>query len=99
MVPSTNGEEAVQLYKRAMESRKPFDVVILDLTVKGGMDRKDTVKELLGIDPKVNAIIASGYSNDPVLLEYRHHGFKGALSKPFHVGELTKTVSKVLPRS
>jgi signal transduction histidine kinase/CheY-like chemotaxis protein len=97
--PSNNGEGVLKLYNKAMESKKPFDIVILDLTIKGGMGGKETIKELVKIDPRVHAIIASGYSNDPVMVEYKQHGFKGALSKPFHVRELGHMVSKALERA
>ena len=92
---SKNGEEAIALYKKAMDSRRPFSTVILDLTVRGGMGGKETMKRLLEIDPKVEAVISSGYSNDPIMLEYREHGFKGALAKPFQISQLVEIVSTV----
>jgi len=92
---SKNGEEAIALYKKAMESRRPFNTVILDLTVRGGMGGKETMKRLLEIDPKVEAVISSGYSNDPIMLEYREYGFKGALAKPFQISQLVEIVSTV----
>jgi CheY-like chemotaxis protein len=92
---SKNGEEAIALYKTAMESRRPFNTVILDLTVRGGMGGKETMKRLLEIDPKVEAVISSGYSNDPIMLEYKEYGFKGALAKPFQISQLVEIVSTV----
>jgi len=91
-----NGEEAINLYKRAGELGQPFNAVILDLTVPGGMGGKETVKELLKIDPGANVIVSSGYSNDPIMAEYNKHGFKGIVAKPYKPKELSEVVSKVI---
>ena len=83
-----DGVEAIKLYKRAMDSGKPFDGVILDLTVKGGMGGKDAVKTLLKIDPQIKAIVSSGYSNDPVMTDFRKYGFVESLPKPYTIENL-----------
>ena len=83
-----DGVEAIGLYKKAMESEKPFDMVILDLTNKVGMGGAETIVRLLEIDPDVKAIVASGYSNDPIISNFREHGFRGALPKPFNFDQL-----------
>ncbi|MBI5406506.1 MAG: PAS domain S-box protein [Nitrospirae bacterium] len=91
-----NGDEAINLYKRAGELGQPFNVVILDLTVPGGMGGKETVKELLKIDPGANVIVSSGYSNDPIMAEYEKYGFKGVVAKPYKLKELSAVVNKVI---
>ena len=83
-----DGVEAIGLYKKAMESEKPFDMVILDLTNKVGMGGAETIVNLLEIDPDVKAIVATGYSNDPIISNFREHGFRGALPKPFNLDQL-----------
>jgi signal transduction histidine kinase/CheY-like chemotaxis protein len=83
-----HGEEALWSFSRAVESGRPFDVVILDLTVKGGMGGKETVKKLLEIDPNVKAIVSSGYSGDPIMSEFRKYGFSDALAKPYRMSQL-----------
>ena len=85
---AVDGVEAIELYKKAMESEKPFDMVILDLTNKVGMGGAETIVRLLEIDPDVKAIVASGYSNDPIMSDFREHGFCGALPKPFTLDQL-----------
>ena len=85
---AVDGVEAIELYKKAMESEKPFDMVILDLTNKIGMGGAETMVNLLEIDPDVKAIVASGYSNDPLMSNFREHGFRGALPKPFNLDQL-----------
>lgn len=93
---SRDGEQAIKLYACAMEQSQPFDLVVLDLTVPGGMGGKQTIKELLKLDPDIKAIVVSGYSNDPVIANYRDYGFKGMIKKPFTIEELSKTVSRVI---
>ncbi len=78
-----NGEKAVDIYKNAMSTENPFDAVIMDLTIPGGMGGKEAIKELLEIDPHVKAIVSSGYSYDPIMSNYRDYGFMAVLTKPY----------------
>ncbi|MFC1718487.1 PAS domain S-box protein [Candidatus Poribacteria bacterium] len=87
---AVDGAEAIEIYKEAMESGDPFDAAIIDLTIPGGMGGKEAVQKLTEIDPGINAIVSSGYSNDPVLANFREYGFKGVVSKPYKVTELSE---------
>jgi len=91
-----NGEEAITKYEEAKNSGNPFDTVILDLTVPGGMGGKKAIEKLLKIDPDVKAIVSSGYSNDPVMANYEKHGFRAVVAKPFDLKELNEAIKKVL---
>jgi len=91
-----DGEETMALYAKAMEEGKPFNAVIMDLTVPGGMGGKETIKELLKIDPNVTAIVSSGYSNDPVMAEYQNYGFKGVMAKPYKMKELSELLDRII---
>ena len=95
---SKDGAQAVEMYKKAMESGNPFDAVILDLTVRGGMGGKEAIKRLIEIDPKIKAIVSSGYSNSPVMTSYKDYGFIGVIAKPYNINELSKKLNEVLKR-
>ncbi|TCL76885.1 PAS domain S-box-containing protein [Hydrogenispora ethanolica] len=90
-----DGAETVALYRQAKQSGAPFDVVILDLTVPGGMGAQETLPLLKNCDPAAKVIVSSGYANDPLLAEYRTHGFDGVVSKPYKVDELHKVLKRV----
>ena len=91
-----DGAEALRIYKDTQESEKPYDAVILDLTIPGGMGGKEAIKKLLEIDPEVKAIVSSGYSDDPVLANFQEYGFKGMMPKPFEFRSLGKVLHEVL---
>ncbi len=91
-----DGEEAVTLYSRSLKTAKPFDAVILDLTVRGGMGGKEAIQELMAIDPGVKGIVSSGYSDDPGMTDYKQHGFSGVVAKPYTLEELGEKLSQVL---
>jgi CheY-like chemotaxis protein len=83
-----NGREVIELYKKANETGTPHDLVIMDLTVPGGMGGKEAIAELLLINPDIKAIVSSGYSNDPIMADCRKYGFCGVLKKPFKIADL-----------
>lgn len=91
-----NGEEAVREFEAAIASGKPYDAVILDLTVPGSMGGRQTMQKLRELDPEVAAIVSSGYANDPVMSHYREYGFVAALSKPYSAKEMADVVGRVL---
>jgi two-component system cell cycle sensor histidine kinase/response regulator CckA len=93
-----NGEEAVDAYKKGMENGDPFDIVILDLTVRGGMGGSDAIRRLREIDPGVRAIVSSGYSRDPVMLNHAQYGFSGVLPKPYKVQELFDAIRSAMTK-
>jgi two-component system cell cycle sensor histidine kinase/response regulator CckA len=91
-----DGEAAVELYRKSLESGDPFDAVIVDLKIIGGMGGEEATKRLLEIDPGVKVIASSGYSNDPIIANYRKYGFRGALAKPYTMEELALTLDRIL---
>jgi PAS domain S-box-containing protein len=91
-----NGRLAVEAYKKALVDKQPYNAVVLDLTVPGSLGGKQTLVELKGIDPKVKAIVSSGYSEDPVIANPEEAGFCGVLKKPYTVYQLSKVLFRVL---
>jgi signal transduction histidine kinase/ActR/RegA family two-component response regulator len=93
---AADGAAAVAAYQAAREAGSPFDVVVLDLTIRGGMGGVETMRRLLELDPGVTAIVSSGYSDDAVLATYREQGFRAFLKKPYRLEELRETLDGVL---
>jgi CheY-like chemotaxis protein len=91
-----DGETAIEIYSKAMKNNQRFDAIILDLTVPAGMGGKEAMSKLLEIDPQVNALVSSGYSNDPIMADYKSYGFKGIITKPYNVEELNKSLQLIL---
>jgi PAS domain S-box-containing protein len=94
---AVDGGQAVEYYRRALSKGRPFDSVILDLIVPGGMGAKETVAQLSELHPGVHAILASGYAQDPAVTEYRENGFRAAIAKPFTLEELSRTLGSIRP--
>jgi len=95
VVTVRDGLEAIEKYKQERDSSEPFDAVILDLTIKGGMGGEQTMRELLKIDPDVKAIVSSGYFNDPVMSDFEKYGFMGALAKPYEKKALKEVLESL----
>ena len=91
-----SGDEVLKAYSQAMDEGVPFDLVIMDLTIPGGMGGRKTIEKLLVIDPQVLAIVSSGYSNDPVMANFQDHGFAAAIVKPYLLKELSDTINKLI---
>jgi signal transduction histidine kinase/ActR/RegA family two-component response regulator len=91
-----DGNEAIDMVKKGKEVKKPYDAVILDLTIPGGMGGKECITKLLEIEPGIKAIVSSGYSEDPVLANFQEYGFKGVMPKPFAALSLSKVLHDVL---
>jgi PAS domain S-box-containing protein len=95
VVFAEDGDKAVKKFKEEKSTSHPFDAVILDLTIPGGMGGKDTLKEIRKIDPKVKVIVSSGYSNSPIMANYDKYGFNGVIAKPFNIEELIRVLTNV----
>ena len=91
-----DGEQAVRKYKHAEISGTFIDLIIMDLTIPGGMGGKEAVREILAINPTAKVLVSSGYSNDPIMADYKRHGFSGALAKPYQLNELKQIIEQVL---
>lgn len=96
VVLAEHGEEAIEKYSAFQVQGKNIDLVIMDLTIPGGMGGKDAIREILEIHPGVKAVVASGYSNDPIMANCEQYGFVAAISKPYQKQELFKLIHSIL---
>ena len=92
-----SGEETIELYKNSMESGAPFSLVIMDLTIPGGFGGKEAAEQILSLFPKARLAVSSGYSNDPIMSNYKEYGFSGAIAKPYSIHAFEKVLGPLLP--
>jgi CheY-like chemotaxis protein len=93
---STNGEEAIAAYKEAKEAGRPFDAVVFDLTVPGGMGGEEAANLLLEYDPQLIAIASSGYTTSNVMSDCTNSAFKAVVPKPYRIKEMSDALHRVL---
>jgi two-component system cell cycle sensor histidine kinase/response regulator CckA len=93
---AVDGAEAVRKYQEARSAKRPFDLVVMDLTVPGGLGGREALELLRKIDPEVRAIVSSGYSQDPVMASYQAHGFRSILPKPYDLDQLRHVLETTL---
>lgn len=91
-----DGQEAIEQYRMALQSGRPFDAVILDLTVPGGMGGKETLQKLRELNGGIKAIVSSGYFNDPIMANFKEYGFYGVVAKPYNLVELSNILQQVI---
>ncbi len=96
VICAADGAEAIALYEAAKESGHGFDAVLLDLTVKGGTGGIDTAARLKEMDPAAKLIVSSGYSDSPVLSDFRKYGFDDMLPKPWTPAQIAEVFDRVL---
>ncbi len=95
---AADGDETLQKYTAARESGKPFDLVIMDLTIRGGKGGQETIKELLDIAPEARVIVSSGYASGPIMADFAAYGFSGKLAKPFMMKDLEQEIIRVMKK-
>ncbi len=93
---AADGQAMVDAYCSARDAGRPFDAVVMDLTVPGGMGGLEALERLRALDPEVQAIVSSGYSSDPVLANYRSYGFSGRVAKPYEIADFGRVLREVL---
>lgn len=96
---AAGGEQAIELFRQRKASGNPFDLVILDLTVKGGMGGEEAISILRQVDPGIVAVVSSGYADSPVVSNYRAYGFAAYLNKPYKIGDLKDCLTRLLAKS
>jgi PAS domain S-box-containing protein len=96
VVGVADGQAALDAYRRGREAGRPFDLVIMDMTIPGGMGGVEAIGKLLAYDPRAKALVSSGYANDPVLADFRQYGFRGLVAKPFQADDLYDAINHLL---
>jgi len=91
-----DGREALAQYQQSLAANQPYDAIIMDLTIPGGMGGKKAISQLLAIDPDAKVIVSSGYSTDPIMSNFSQYGFKGVVAKPYDLYELGRVLKKVI---
>ncbi|HOT75525.1 MAG TPA: ATP-binding protein, partial [Candidatus Wallbacteria bacterium] len=91
-----DGNEAIQLYRKSIADKAPYEILIMDLTVPGGMGGVETIKILKQIDPEVTAIASSGYFDSPSISNYSSEGFAGFIAKPYKIHDLNMLIKKTI---
>jgi PAS domain S-box-containing protein len=93
-----DGAEAIDLFRKAVLSGSPYDLVVLDLTVPGGMGGREAMESILAINPMVRAVVSSGYVNDAIMQDYRKYGFSAVVAKPYSIEQFRKVIESVFHR-
>ena len=96
VILAEEGRKAIDIYQEAIKCNQPFDLIIMDLTISGGMGGKEAIREIITIDPKAKVIVSSGYSNDPIMANFRDYGFSAAIAKPYKMSELINVITQLL---
>jgi two-component system cell cycle sensor histidine kinase/response regulator CckA len=95
---ASDGATAIDKYQEAIRAGRPFDLVIMDLTIPGGMGGQETIQALLKIEPGTRAIVSSGYADDPIMTNYQDHGFVGVIKKPYKISTFSHVLHEILGR-
>lgn len=93
---ASDGEKAIDAYLQGLQSGSPFDLVIMDLTVPGGMGGQEAIAHLRDVDPNIKAIVSSGYANELIIMDYERFGFCGVMTKPYKIEEINKVINQVI---
>lgn len=89
----SDGVEAIAEYRKQLATQEPYSAVIMDLSIPNGMGGKEAISEILEIDKSAKVYVSSGYSNDPMMINYQDYGFTGVLNKPFDLAAMQETLA------
>ncbi len=96
VIETADGTDTIKRYQESVEEDRPYDLVVLDLTIPNGLGGVRTMERLRQIDPNILAIVSSGYSDDPVMAKPAAYGFSAVLPKPYEPSDLLRLVKSVL---
>jgi CheY-like chemotaxis protein len=93
-----DGAAAIEIFSKERTGGRPFDLVILDLTVPDGMGGKEAFEKLRKADPSVKVVISSGFTEDPMMTDYAKHGLAGILAKPYRISDIKALLEKMIQK-
>jgi PAS domain S-box-containing protein len=93
---ASHGEQALKMYRDRLERGRPYDLVIMDLTIRGGMGGLEASQRMRALNPDVKVVVSSGYSNDPVMGDPIKFGFLGAIPKPYKMMEMSRVIHDLI---
>ncbi len=96
---ASEGTDALARYQAARQSGQPFGAIIMDLSIVDGMGGRETIQQLRALDRDIPVVVSSGYANDPVMVNFRQHGFNGVISKPYQFESLARALVELVPHS
>ena len=96
---ASDGSEGIGLYEKAAEEERPFDLVIMDLTIQGGTGGREAIKELKRVDPAAKVIVSSGYFDDPIMSNFEQYGFSGVAPNPYRIEDLAQAIQEILGKA
>ena len=94
-ITAEDGEQAVEQYRRSLRQGAPIDLVIMDLTVPGGMGGADSARNILKLDGNAKIMVCSGHAADDAVARYQEYGFCGVIGKPYNFDELAGAIDAV----
>ncbi len=93
-----DGAAAIEIFSKERTGGRPFDLVILDLTVPDGMGGKEAFEKLRKTDPSVKVVLSTGYTEDPMMTDYAKHGLAGILAKPYRISDIKALLEKIIQK-
>ena len=90
-----DGADAVNEYKKHQDNGDAFLAVIMDLSIPGGMGGEEAVVKILQLDHEAKVFVSSGYSTDPIMVNYQEYGFSGGIAKPFDLAAMQNILTSI----
>jgi CheY-like chemotaxis protein len=98
VVVTNNGDEALRIFAESLHGPDRYSVVVLDLTMPGGLSGFEVMEQLHRMDPEICVIACSGYFQEDARDLCQAIGFTDVLQKPYTLEHLVATVRRGLAR-
>ncbi|TDU73223.1 response regulator receiver domain-containing protein [Prosthecobacter fusiformis] len=98
VVATDCGAQALQLFQESLQTPDRFSVVVLDLTMPGGLSGFEVMEQLHKVDPDLCVIACSGFFQEDARDLCQAIGFTDVLQKPYTLEHLVATVRRGLAK-